>query len=287
MQDMSGRVCLVTGATTGIGKEAARALVGMGAEVVMAVRDEAKARATVAELGGATSYVLCDFTRLASIRAMCAQVKERHPKLHVLLNNAGALFVSREETVDGFEKTFALNHLGYFLTTKLLLDRLIESGTKERAARIVNVASAAHQQPIRGLDFDDLMATRSYGTGALQYGKSKLANVMFTYELARRLERAPVTTNCLHPGVIASGFAHNQPGVVSFLAGMIAPFMWTTEKGSRTSVKLVSSAEVEGVSGKYFDEKGRERRSSKVSYDEAHQKRLWEESEKLCLSGRA
>lgn len=285
MSDMTGRVCLVTGATMGIGKEAARALNHMGAEVVIAARDEARAKQTVAEIGGTTSYVLCDFASLASIRAMCAEVRDRHPKIHVLLNNAGAIFAKRDTTVDGHERTFAVNHLGYFLTTTLLLDRLIASAEPGRTARIVNVASAAHAGARGGLDFGDLMSERSYGAGIDAYNKTKLANIMFTYELARRVAGSPVTANCLHPGVIASGFGKNVPGLMKFLVGIAAPFLWTVEKGSRTSVKLASSPEVEGVSGKYFDEKGRERRSSKVSYDEAAQKRLWAESERLVAKG--
>jgi NAD(P)-dependent dehydrogenase (short-subunit alcohol dehydrogenase family) len=281
MTDMKGRVCLVTGATMGIGKEAARTLAHMGAEVVLAARDEARAKQAVAEIGGATSYVLCDFASLASIRAMCAEVLARHPRLHVLLNNAGAIFASRELTTDGYERTFALNHLGYFLTTELLLDRLVESGEPGRTARIVNVASAAHAGARRGLDFDDLLSARSYGAGIDAYNKSKLANVMFTYELARRVAGTPVTANCLHPGVIASGFGKNRPGLMALLVGLASPFLWTVEKGARTSVKLASSPEVEGVSGKYFDEKGRERRSSRASYDVDAQRRLWEESERL------
>jgi retinol dehydrogenase-12 len=288
MHDMKGRVCLVTGATTGIGKEAARALVAMGAEVVMAVRDESKAKQTVAEIGGKTSYVLVDFASQASIRAMCAQVLELHPRLHVLLNNAGAIFEKRELTVDGHERTFALNHLGYFLTTKLLLDRLIESGEPGRTSRIVSVASAGHVTARRGLDFDDLMSARSWGTGGIdQYGKTKLANIMFTYELARRLQGKPVTANCLHPGAIASGFGKNRPGLLNLVFKIGAPFLWTPEKGARTSVKLAASPEVEGVTGKYFDEKGRERRTTRASYDEEAQRRLWEESERLVAPSAA
>ncbi len=288
MDEMKGRVCLITGSTTGIGKEAARALAAMGAEVVLAVRDESKAKQTVAEIGGATSYVLCDFASQASIRAMCAQVLDRHPKLHVLLNNAGAIFEKRELTVDGHERTFALNHLGYFLTTQLLLRRLEASGVPGRAARIVSVASAGHATARRGLDFDDLMAARSWGTGGIdQYGKTKLANIMFTYELARRLGDAPVTANCLHPGAIASGFGKNRPGVLSVFFRLAAPFMWSAQKGARTSVKLASSPEVEGVTGKYFDEKGRERRTTRVSYDQVAQKRLWEESDRLTVASSA
>jgi len=197
----------------------------------------------------------------------------------VLVNNAGGINPERSLTVDGFETTFAVNHLAYFLLTKLLLERIRTSAP----ARIVNVSSEAH----RGarIDFDNLQGERGYGfAGARAYGQSKLANVLFTYELARRREGSRVTVNCLHPGVVATGFGHNSGGLMGrLLAGAVTairPFVLNAERGAETSVYLASSAEVEGVTGKYFEKK-QAVASSIASYDESVATQLWQVSEKL------
>ena len=193
--------------------------------------------------------MVVDFASFESIRQFAAAFQAKHAQLHVLVNNAGAYNASRSVTKDGFETTFGVNHLGYFLTTKLLLDTIKASAP----ARIVSVSSAAHDRA--KINFDDLQGERSYG-GFGAYGQSKLCNVLFTYELARRLEGSGVTANCLHPGVVMTGFGHNNAGFVGgFFAVFQAlgrPFLLTPEKGARTSIYLASSPDVEGVTGKYF-----------------------------------
>jgi retinol dehydrogenase-12 len=275
---MKGKLCVVTGATTGIGKETARALACKGAQVVLVVRDEIKARAAVAEIEadshrGAASYVLCDFASLASIREAAASLLQKHERIDVLVNNAGAINTERKLTKDGFELTFGVNHLGYFLFTNLLLDTLVKSAP----ARIVNVSSNAHKGV--AVDFDDLNSERGY-SGFRVYKISKLENVLFTYELARRLEGKNVTVNCLHPGVIASGFGHNNSKVFGVLMSIAGAFMINTVEGAKTSVYLASSPDVEGVTGKYFDA-CKEKRSSPQSQDAEAARRLWDVSAKL------
>jgi retinol dehydrogenase-12 len=283
---LAGRTAVVTGATTGIGREAARALAAMGADVLLVARDEAKARATQREFratipGASVDWVRCDLSSLASIRDAAADIRARRQRVHVLLNNAGALHTTRQLSPDGHELTFALNHLAYFLLTHLLRDRLEAAAEPGRSARVVSVSSAIHA---RGrIDWDDVAtASRRYASFEA-YANSKLCNVLFTYELARRLAPANVTANCLHPGVIGSGFGHNNPG--SWLAlgvKLVRPLLWTPEKGARTSVRLASAPELEGVTGKYFDQHGREARSVRASHDRDAQRRLWELSERLC-----
>ena len=276
-QDMQGKICLVTGATLGIGKETALGLARKGAHVVIAGRDEARTRETAAWIAGQSGdakvdFLVADLSSQAEVRRLAAAFKARYQRLDVLLNNAGAIFTKRETTVDGFERTWALNHLAEFLLTQLLLDLLEASAP----ARIVNVASTAHA---RGkIAFDDLQGAQKY-SGWAAYSQSKLANIMFTYALARRLEGKGVTANCLHPGVVATGFGHNTPGFISTLLNLARPFLITPDKGAATSIYLASSPEVAAVSGQYFD-KCKPVRSSALSYDVAAQERLWEISEK-------
>jgi len=278
MGSMDGRVVLITGATQGIGKESAAALAALGATVVMVGRDRARGEAALAEVksrsGSAkVELLLADLSSMAEVRRLAAEFKSRHDKLHVLLNNAGAINASRRKSPEGHELTFAVNHLAYFVLTAELLEVLKRSAP----ARVVNVASEAH----RGLrlDFDDLMHERSY-LQFVVYGRSKLANILFTYKLARRLKGTGITTNYLHPGMIASGFGHNDSGWFRLNVKLISPFMLSPEKGARTSVFLASSPEVEGVTGKYF-KRGKEARSSGASRDLEAQRRLWEISERL------
>src|SRR3990170_70761 len=276
---LMGRVCLVTGATAGIGAVSARELARMGATVVGVGRNPDKC-ATVGERvksetgNPQVEFLSADLSSQAQVRRLAEAFKQKYDRLEVLVNNAGAYYLTRQECVDGIELTFALNHLGYFLLTNLLLDLIKASAP----ARIVNVSSNAHQSA--RMDFASLKGGGFYNSWAA-YSQSKLANLLFTYELARRLEGTGVTVNALHPGFVASSFAHNNGWLVAWgtkvaqkLAGR------TPEEGARTVIYLASSPAVEGVSGKYFiDEKAVA--SSPASYDETIAKRLWEVSEQM------
>ena len=277
--DMHGKTVLVTGATQGIGRVTARELARQGATTVLVARDRARGEAVVAEIqqqtgNQAVSLLIADLSSQASIRALAEAFTAKHDALHVLVNNAGSIFIPRQTTVDGLEMTFATNHLGYFLLTHLLLDVLRASAP----ARIVNVASAAHRRAT--LDFDDLQSERGYsGMGA--YSRSKLANILYTYELARRLEGSGVTANCLHPGVVRTGFGRNTQGIFKLGVKLIAPFMLSDEQGADTSIYLASAPEVEGVTGKYFA-KREAIRSNPQSHDRAAAERLWDISLEMC-----
>ena len=277
---MQGKTVVVTGATQGIGYEAAKALAAMGARVIVTARDRRRGEEAASKIsavaGSPVELVLCDFASMASIREGAAAVRERTDRLHVLLNNAGALYLERQTSVDGLELTFATNHIGYFLFTRLL------QGLLERTApaRIVNVASAAHRMARHGPTFDDLERTRGY-RGFEVYGETKLMNILFTRELARRLEGKRVTANSLHPGVIASGFGKNNRGAIGWILRHAAHLVFLTpEEGARTSVYLCSSPEVEGVSGRYFA-KCREVRPRRPAENDGAARRLWELSERL------
>lgn len=275
---MQEKTVVVTGANQGIGKAAAVALAAKGARVILVARNREKgerARAEVDAAGaGGAELVVADLSSQAEVRRAAAEIKAKHDRLDVLVNNAGVFVPERHTTADGLEETFALNHLGYFLLTRELLDLLKESGP----SRIVNVSSEAH----RGarMHWDDLQFERTKYGGFKVYGQSKLANVLFTYELARRLEGTKVTANCLHPGVIGSGFGQTYGGAMSVLVKIARPFMLTPEEGARTTVHLASSPDVEGVSGKYFS-KCKPVRSNPLSYDEQSQHKLWALSEEL------
>jgi NAD(P)-dependent dehydrogenase (short-subunit alcohol dehydrogenase family) len=276
---MKGNVTMVTGATAGIGLVTARELARQGATVVVVGRDEARGKAAVEGIrrdtgNDAVSLLLCDFSSQASIRKLAAAFKEKFDRLHVLVNNAGAMNGERHVTVDGLELTFAANHLGYFLLTTLLLD-VIE---KSAPARVVSVSSGVH----RGakIDFDDLQfEKRSYSQFAA-YGQSKLANVLFSNELARRLAGKGVTSNSLHPGVIASNFGQSGSAFIRFGVKLIAPILATPEKGAATSIYLATSPEVEGVTGKYFIKK-KAVHPSRLAQDVDLAKKLWAVSEEL------
>jgi len=280
--NVSGKTCVVTGANVGIGKETAIGLARAGAEVVMVCRSQERGEAALADVIAATGsktveLMLCDMSAFASMRELSEQFHERHRRLDVLVNNAGAIFARRELTVDGIERTFQVNHLGYFVVTHLLLDLLRASAP----ARVVSVASDAHG---RGkLDPDNLQGERRYGE-YLAYATSKLCNIAFTYELARRLEGSGVTANCLHPGVVASNFGQSASRVTRGFFRMARPFILSSEKGALTSLYVASSPELDGVSGKYFD-KCKEARSSRASHDVAAQRRVWEISAELTGLG--
>jgi NAD(P)-dependent dehydrogenase (short-subunit alcohol dehydrogenase family) len=277
-QPMKGRICLVTGATSGIGKITARELAGMGATVIVVGRNETKTRAVLDEIRQATGntdldLVLADLSVQQQVRDLAQAVLDRYPGLHVLVNNAGAINRVRSLTVDGIETTFAVNHLAYFLLTNLLVDRL----KADAPARIVNVASDAHNGA--KIPFDDLNNERHY-RGFKVYGQTKLANILFTYELARRLEGSGVTANCLHPGVIATGFGHNDGGLLSLGLRLATPFLKKPEQGAATSVYLASSPAVEGASGQYYVDR-KPAKSSPASYDQEGARRLWKVSAEM------
>jgi retinol dehydrogenase 14 len=282
--DVRGKNILITGATNGIGLEAAVELARRGARVVMVGRDPRRTEAAVADVkarsGSAeVSHLLCDFSSQADIRRLAEEVKAHLARLDVLVNNAGAVNKKRGVTVDGIETTFAVNHLGYFLLTNLLLDLLVRSAP----ARIVTVASAAHRQGT--LDFSDLGYERGYAI-MRAYSRSKLANVLFAAELARRLAGTGVTSNSLHPGTVATNIWSGAPTWAKPLIQLLfRPFFLSAEKGAATIVQLAASPELEGVTGKYF-EKGKPVTPAPLAQDEALAKRLWTVSAEMAgLSG--
>ncbi len=272
-QNMQGKICLITGATLGIGKVTALELARQGATVVLVGRNPERTADVVSWIKAETGNqqvegLLADLSLQTEVRRVATEFKAKYQRLDVLINNAGAVFTKREVTAEGFEQTWALNHLAYFLLTYELLDLLKQSAP----ARIINVSSMAHMGD--SLNFENLQGEKSY-RGMKIYGQSKLANVLFTYALARRLAGSGVTVNCLHPGVVATGFGHNTPGALKLFASLAKPLLITPEKGAATTIYLASSAKVRGVSGRYFD-KCRAVPSSGVSYDEALQEKLWQ-----------
>ncbi|HMK63632.1 MAG TPA: SDR family oxidoreductase [Acidimicrobiales bacterium] len=280
--DMTGKTVVVTGANSGIGLETALALAGAGARVAITARHPGRGQAAVEDIrrrsdSESVDLVVFDLSDLASVRAGAEQILRQFDRIDVLVNNAGIVLSERTVTSDGLEATFAVNHLGPFLLTELLLARLKASAP----ARIVNVSSTAHNGARRGLDFDDLQCERRYSAMAV-YAKSKLANIYFTTELARRLAGTGVTANCLHPGTVATRYGRDgdTSGVFAFGLKVIKPFILTAAQGARTSVYLASSPEVEGVTGQYFI-RCRARQPSKVARDSEAALRLWEASDKL------
>ena len=270
--------CIVTGASSGIGKETAVALARSGAHVAIVCRTRESGERTVTEIrhrgrNPAVSLFVADLASQRAVRGLASEFGDALPRVDVLVNNAGLTLRERVLTPEGLETTFAVNHLAYFLLTHLLEPKLVASAP----SRVVNVASNAHRWGT--LRFDDLMGAKAYD-GWKAYAQSKLANIVFTYELARRLEGTGVTANCLHPGFVATGFANAGPVTIRFLSRLGRRFLSSPAKGAVTSIYLASSPEVEGVSGKYFVGR-RESRSSKASYDEAVAGRLWQVSEEL------
>ncbi len=274
---MNGKTCLVTGATQGIGKETARELVKLGADVTIVGRDPARTEEAAKELekernGARVDFLLADLSSMAAVRKLAEDFRAKRDRLDVLVNNAGVVLMDHKTTADGFEATFATNHLAYFLLTELLLDLL----KKSAPSRIVNVASDAHKGA--SVPFED--STDQNYSGLRAYSQSKLANILFTRELARRLEGTGVTANCLHPGVIRSGFGRNNSGWLGFGVKLMGPFLITPQKGAKTTIFLASSPDVEGVSGKYFD-KCKETKWSKPADDMELATRLWAKSEEM------
>lgn len=282
---MDGATVVITGANAGVGKATAVGLARAGATVIMTARDRARgvaALTSVREQSGSDSVELMslDLASFASIRAFSDELQSRHDRLDVLVNNAGLVNRSRTETEDGFETTFGVNHLGHFLLTSLLLDHLRASAP----SRVVVVASHAHKQARRGLDFSDLQAERKYSP-MLVYARSKLANISFARELARRLDGSGVTANSLHPGFVRSRFGRDGDGgrfgdVVMALA---APIAISPEKGARTSIWLASAPSLAGVTGEYFY-KCRPSTPTAVARDDEAARRLWAVSEELVAT---
>ncbi len=274
--DMTGRVCVVTGANRGIGRATVEGLARLGATVILVCRSKENGETVSRDIGAKYSLipdvVTADLSSQASIRRAAAELQGRYPRLHVVINNAGVIPRRREVTVDGLEMQLAVNHLAYFLLTNLLLPQL-KAGAP---SRVINVSSGAHTHA--GMDFDDLQAERGYDPKQV-YSRSKLANILFTYELARRLRGTGITANCLNPGVVATGMLADYMGVAPG-EGTASTFGAKPEEGAETSIYLAASAEVERVTGKYFERK-QARRSSRESYDEAPARRLWELSERM------
>jgi NAD(P)-dependent dehydrogenase (short-subunit alcohol dehydrogenase family) len=280
MPDMKNKTIVITGATSGIGEVAAIKLAEMGARLVLVARDKARAEATLARLrsrGPDARHTVhyADLSRIAEMKRVAAEIAAAEPRIDVLINNAGAVFNPRAVTADGLEMTFAVNHMGYFVLTEGLRARLAASAP----ARIVSTASDAHRRP--KLDFDDLQSERGYNS-YLVYGRSKLANVLHTRELARRLAGSGVTANCLHPGFVATRFADNSRGTYSAIVRLAKTFAaLTPEQGAETLVYLASSPEVANTSGGYFH-KNRQVEPSAAARNDSDARRLWEISEAIA-----
>jgi NAD(P)-dependent dehydrogenase (short-subunit alcohol dehydrogenase family) len=275
--ELTGRICVVTGASRGIGRATAEGLARLGAKLILVCRrredGELVSREIAAESRIAPDVITADLSSQASIREAAGYLGGRYPHLHVLINNAGVIPRERELTADGLEMQFAVNHLAYFLLTSLLLPQL-EAGAP---ARIINVSSGAHTHA--SIDFADLQAEQGYQSKEV-YSRSKLANILFTYELSRRLSGTGVTANCLDPGVVATGMLADYMDVPRAGAAPASTFGAKPEEGAGTSIYLASSPDVAAVTGKYFERK-QPRASSRASYDEAAARRLWEVSERL------
>lgn len=277
---MTDKHVMVTGATNGIGEVAALALAKLGATVIVVSRSETKCAQTVDRIRAESqnpnvSYIAADLSDMDATRQLAAAYKAKFGRLDVLLNNAGAYFAERKESLDGFEMTLALNHIGYFLLTHELLDVLQATAGTYGEARIVNVSSMAHQS---GMNWDDLQYQKRWnGFGA--YGQSKHMNILFTYELARRLAGSGVTVNALHPGFVNTGFGLNNGGIIRALMNVAQSLAArSADKGAETSIYLAASDDVRGVTGKYFVD-CKAVKSSSATYDEQAWARLWELSE--------
>lgn len=277
------KAVVVTGGNAGIGKEAAVGLARDGFRVIVTARNAERGAAALAEIrersgGGAVQVMALDLASLASIRSFAADLLARTDRLDVLLNNAGLVLQKRRVTEDGFEETFGVNHLGHYLLTNLVLERL---RANPDGARVVNVASHGHKAARHGLDFDDLQSERRY-SGFQVYARSKLANVLFTRELARRLDGTKVTANALHPGFVDSRFGRDGDlGRLQSIGMRIAsPFAISAERGAQTSIFLAESADVAGVSGEYFS-KCRPTAASAAARDDGAARRLWDVSAEL------
>ncbi|TDO68544.1 short-subunit dehydrogenase [Kribbella sp. VKM Ac-2571] len=274
---MIGTTVLITGGTSGIGKATALGLASMGARVLITGRGVERTENTAREIraaGGSVEVFVADLSVQSEVRRLAGEVLRREPRIDVLINNVGGYWNTKHLTADGLEHTFALNHLAPFLLTQLLLERL-EEGT---AARVVTVASNAHS--LGRIDFDDLQGTRSY-SGSRAYNQSKLANVLFTYELARRLRAKAITANAVHPGLVSTAFGADDPGRVQRLfVPLLRPFMKSPAGGAATSIHVASAPGLEQTTGQYFVN-SKPARSSRRSHDESVAARLWAVSAEL------
>ena len=280
---LDGKIVVLSGATSGIGEAAALELAGMGARLVLIARDRARAAATLERLkskqrdparkGRGHTVYYADLSLLSEMKRVAAEIAAAEPRIDVLINNAGGAFARRRVTSDGLEITFALNHMAYFVVTLGLLDILRASAP----SRIVSTASMTYAGA--SLDFDDLQSAKNY-SGAAAYARSKLANVLFTRELARRLDGSGVTANCYHPGFVATRLA-SQDGGISKIWGISTAGALSPEEGAKTLVYLASSPEVASVSGEYFN-RSRVERLSRNALDDAAARRLWQESARIA-----
>jgi len=289
--DMKGKVVVITGATSGIGQVAAESLAGWGARIVQVARDQGRGQEAMKRLGERTpnvahSIFYADLSRLSEMKRIALEIATAEPRIDVLINNAGAMFGSRHLTEDGLERTFALNHMAYFVLTHGLRGRLAASAP----ARVVNTASDAHLGA--RLDINDLQSEKAYrgnfletlrygGPGFKVYGRSKLCNILFTRELARRLAGTGVTANSLHPGFVATRFGDETGGLISFGIGVAKRFALSPQQGAETLIYLASSPEVAGVSGEYFA-KCRPATPSQAAQDDAMAQHLWAETARLA-----
>ena len=273
---IEGKICIITGANSGIGKATAIGLAEMGATIVMLCRDKERgemAQKDIIELTGHknVNLFLCDLSSQEAIRKFVSEFKKKYLDLHILINNAGVMMKKGTSSIDGFEMNFAVNHLAPFLLTNLLLDTL----KKSAPSRIINVSSGAHR--MGKIDFDDLQSENKKPRLMRIYGNSKLALMLFSYELNRRLENTNVTVNTVHPGVVATNLGRHQS---KFSQGFSKRFFKGPEKGAETSIYLASSPEVEGITGKYFVKK-ESRESSKESCNKEYAKRIWKISAEM------
>jgi NAD(P)-dependent dehydrogenase (short-subunit alcohol dehydrogenase family) len=274
-----GKVVVITGATSGIGNIAVTRLAALGARLILVARNRRRAEATLAKLRGVGSNLahrayFADLSILAEMKRVGQEIAAAESRIDVLINNAGNVFARRELTPDGLERTFATNHMAYFVLTQCLRERLMAAAP----ARIVNTASAAHIG--RTLDFDDLQLAKQYSV-MTAYGCSKLANILFTRELARRLAGTGVTANCLHPGFVATGLGQRDGGIFGLMVRFSMLFADRAERGAQTIVHLASSPDVASVSGAYFVS-SRQAEPSSAARDDAAARRLWEESERIA-----
>jgi NAD(P)-dependent dehydrogenase (short-subunit alcohol dehydrogenase family) len=276
---MDGKIVVITGATSGIGKETARELARLGATVVILGRNFDKGQATLADLRPSAkhperlSFLSCDLARLDDVRSVAGTLHQRYDHIDVLIANAGVINTRRRETIDGFEQTFAVNHLAHFLLTGLVLDLI----AKSPQGRIIVVSSDAHQ--IGRIRRDDPQHRRHY-RGFAAYAASKLANLLFTFELARRLERTPITVNALHPGAVASDFSRNNGALAKFAMAVLKPFFISPAAGAETPVFLATSPKLAGITGRYFYRK-RQHQTATRAHDRSAADWLWRASETL------
>jgi NAD(P)-dependent dehydrogenase (short-subunit alcohol dehydrogenase family) len=276
---MHGKIVVITGATSGIGQVAAQALAAQGARIILVARDPARAEHTLARLGAiaprtAHKAHIADLSSLSATRQVGSAIATEEPRIDVLINNAGNIFARRQVTADGLESTFALNHMAYFVLTHMLRERLVASAP----ARIVNTASRAHLG--NALDFGDLQMEKSY-RGLTAYGRSKLANILFTRELARRLAGTGVTANCLHPGFVATGLGQRDAGFFGTMVRLSMLFARSGERGARTIIHLAASPDAANTSGGYFID-SRLAIPSRAAQDDAAARRLWDESARVA-----